>query len=204
MLFRNLKICVVALAAAIAAPAAYATTFTVDAANSSVTLTQTGTGFFCSLTNCGVEAQLASGLAGTSFDLSNVGDSNTFDFLTFTGSGTGGAIYDITATLAFDPPSFSVTGGGSGGVAVFGGYIAAGALFWTDMPTTVVLADGSEVRVDYQGGIGFLLGTSTTTSASLTLESLPAAVPLPASGVLMMAGIGGLFAMRRKRRSAQV
>ncbi len=201
-MLNTLKVCAVALATFIAAPSAYATTFTVDMANSSVALTDSGSGFICSLTSCGIDAQLASGLSGTTFDLDNPGDTETFDFLTFSGTGTGTATYDVEATLAFDPPSASVTSGGSGNVLLLSGNIVAGLLTWNDVPATLFLADGSEVLVDFEGGVGIFLGSSTTTTASVTLESVPAPIPLPASGVLLLAGLGGLSLMRRKRRSA--
>ena len=203
MFTKALRFGACALAALFSAPVAQATTFTVDAANSSVSLTDTASGFICNLTNCGVQAHLAAGLAGVSFDLSSVGDSNVFDFLTFTGSGTVAASYSIAATLAFDPPSFSATNTGSGGVLVLGGHIVAGALFWDSVPTAVTLADGSQVAVNFFGGLGLFLGNSTTTNASLTLETLPASVPLPASGILLLAGIGGLAALRRRRSRTQ-
>ncbi|MEM6480738.1 MAG: VPLPA-CTERM sorting domain-containing protein [Pseudomonadota bacterium] len=191
--------------AVFAATGAHATTFTVDAANSSVSLTETGSGFICSLTNCGVDVSLASGLSGTSFDLDNPGDVETFDFLTFGGRGVGLNTYDIEATLAFSSPILSITSGGSGGVLVFGGSIAAGLLEWDDVPATVFLSDGSEITVDFEGGFDVFLGHSVTTTASLTLESVsPSAVPLPASGLLLLGGFGGLALLRRRRRAASV
>ena len=131
------KSVIIAAAIALGATSAQAITFTVDAANSSVQLTETGSGFLCGLTNCGVSADLAAGLGGTTFDLDNAGDSSTFDFLTFTGDGFGLTTFDITATLSFDPPNISTTSGGSGGALLFFGSIVGGVLEWDEVPAVV-------------------------------------------------------------------
>ncbi|MEL6999152.1 MAG: VPLPA-CTERM sorting domain-containing protein [Pseudomonadota bacterium] len=165
-----------------------------------MTLTDTGSGFFCNITNCGVSAELASGLAGTSFNLINPGNSQSFDFLTLTGSGIGITVYDIVATIAFDPPNFAVTGNGAGGSLLFFGQIIAGVLNWVDLPQTVVLDDGSVVSVNFTGGNGFFLGSSETVLAEVTLVSV-AAVPLPASLALLLAGLGGLGLIASRRQT---
>ncbi len=192
---------IIAAAIALGATSAQAITFTVDAANSSVQLTETGSGIFCGLTNCGVSADLAVGLGGTTFDLDNPGDSSTFDFLTFTGDGFGLTTFDITATLAFDPPNISTTSGGSGGALLFFGSIVGGVLEWDEVPAVVVLGDGSEVSVDFEGGFGLFLGNTVTTSASVTLDKV-SAVPLPASALMLLLGLGGLAGVSRFRKKA--
>ena len=197
----SMRLMCVAALLALAATTAQAITFTVDAANSSVALTETGSGFVCGITNCGVSAELAAGFGGTTFDLNNVGVSNSFDFLTFTGAGTGGVAYDITATLAFDPPNISTTGGGSGGALLFFGSIVGAILTWDDVPAKVILGDGSEVTVDFEGGIGLFLGNTVTTSASVTLDKV-SAVPLPASALMLLLGLGGLAAVSRFKKKA--
>ena len=65
---------------ALGATSAQAITFTED--GSSVTLTDSGSGLVCFITNCGVSAALASGLDGMTFDLDNAGDMNSFALLT--------------------------------------------------------------------------------------------------------------------------
>ena len=81
------------------ADAAY---FEVNLAGSSVTLTdQSGGGRICSLTACGIEANLASSL-GTHITLDD-GDTWDLDFIEFTANGTTGLsprVFDISATLA--------------------------------------------------------------------------------------------------------
>lgn len=185
----------------VGATSAQAITFTVDALNSSVTLTETASGYICGLTNCGVSADLAAGLDGTTFDLENEGDSASFDFLTFTGTGIGLTAYDIVATLAFNPPAFSTTSGGSGGTLLFFGSIIGNVLTWTDVPALVTLDDGSEVTVNFDGGLDLFAGPALTTSASVTLDKV-APVPLPASALMLLLGLGGLAGVGRLRKKA--
>ncbi|MEL6914725.1 MAG: VPLPA-CTERM sorting domain-containing protein [Pseudomonadota bacterium] len=180
---------------------AHAVTFTVDTLNSSVLLTDRASGLRCYFTNCGVSADLAAGLAGTSFDIDTGNPSETFDFLTFTGAGSGGVTYDVTATLAFNPPNISTTSGGSGGALLARGSILGGALHWTDVPRVVTFADGTEIKINFQGGAGILLGHTVTTSASVSLEKV-APVPLPASAFLLLFGLGGLVGLRRFKATA--
>lgn len=184
-----------ATAFVLVASIAQAVTFTIDAANSSVTLTPTSSG------GNAIAASLASGLDGTTFDLINPGDSAPIDFLTFSSSCFICAdSYDISATLAFDPPSVSATGSGTGGAVVFFGSIIGGNLSWTSgVPTQVDIGGGGLATIDFQGGTGILLGHSTTTSAKVTLDVAPALVPLPASALLLLAGLGGLAAVRRRK-----
>lgn len=197
----SLKSLLVSVLFLVVATSAQAITFKVDELNSSVTLTNTATGFVCGLTNCGVSAELADGIGDTMFNLNNEGETNTFDFLTFTGSGTGVAIYDIVATLTFNPPNISTTSGGSGGALLFFGSIVGAVLTWDDVPALLVLNDGSEVSVDFEGGLGLFLGNSVTTSASVTLEKV-APVPLPASALMLLLGLGGLAGVSRLKKKA--
>ena len=185
---------------ALGATSAQAITFTED--GSSVTLTDSGSGLVCFITNCGVSAALASGLDGMTFDLDNAGDMNSFDFLTFTGQGSGLTAFDITATLAFNPPSLSTTSGGSGGALLKRGTIIGGTLTWDDVPETYVLSDGSELSVVFAGCTFIFCGDDVTTSASVTLDSVgeTSPVPLPASALMLLAGIGGLVGSKRLRK----
>lgn len=192
----SLKSVLAAAFVSLAATSASAITFTVDAAASSVTLTETFSNGVCNFTSCGVSADLAAGLDGTTFELTDAGDASSFDFLTFSGNGFGVATYDVVATLAFDPPNLSTTSGGSGGALLFFGSIVSGNLSWDDVPASYVLGDGSEVTVDFQDGFGLFLGSSYTTSASVTLDEV-APVPLPASALMLLLGLGGLAGVRR-------
>ncbi|MEO9780225.1 MAG: VPLPA-CTERM sorting domain-containing protein [Sedimentitalea sp.] len=184
---------------------AHASTFTIGS-GSSVSLTPTG-GFFSGCTGAGdcIEESLASGLVGTTFDLNEVGDYETFDFLTFTGNGTGFyENYTASATLAFSAPTIDASSGGAGGVVgVIGGFIGAGALEWDDVPVDVAFGNTGIVSIDFQGGSTILPGTSITTTATVTLVQADISpVPLPATGLLLLGGMGGLVAMRRKRKAA--
>lgn len=172
--------------------------FVIDDSASSVQITDSATGWACYLTNCGIEAQIASGLSGTTFNL-QTGDMETFDFLAFTGAGYGATIYNTVATLAFTTPTGANTTGSGGGFAIlFGGFIKAGVLAWNNLPQTHVLADGSIVSVDFQGGKGILLGYSVTTSA--TVKGNHIAAPEPAMLALFGSGLLGLAFILRWRR----
>lgn len=194
-----------ASAIALSAGAASAATlnFEIDLANSSVTLTETGGGgLTCWITSCGIEASLAPGLTSASPFALGEGETESFDFIKFSGDGTTGLTgrsFEITATLAFTTPASSTTSGGSGTAYLLGGYITAGSLYWNDVPASIVLDDGSEITVNFAGGHGLLLdGKKTYTSgASVTVDSI-APIPLPAAGLLLLGGLGTLGILRRR------
>jgi hypothetical protein len=187
-----------------AAPAG-AYMFTIDEANSSVRIMNEGSA--CLFSECGIEADLATGFGG-SFELDH-GESASIDFLTFTAEGTGNTSFDIEATLAFSTPEeISAVGSGGGGAFTFAGRFVAGDLYWTDMPSTLTLADGTEIAVDFQGGAGLIpFAGSVTTGASVSVGPAPAgggggsvsAVPLPAP-VLLLASALGVFVLAGARR----
>lgn len=189
-----------------AAPAA-AYVFTIDPDASSVTLTDSSGACWFG-TDCGVDARLADDFAQPAeFVLDDAGESHSFDFLTFTSDGGWGSeTFEISATLAFETPAeLTTTGSGSGSSLTFGGFIAGGSLVWTDLPSTVTLADGAVVSVDFEGGAGLFLGSSVTTGATVSLVSegsgSVSAVPLPAPALLLLSALG-VFGIAGLRRAA--
>ena len=198
----------VVLALGLAAPAYAAVTFTVDVANSDVSLTESGGGSACVVTECGIDVRLSDTLEGTSFTLGE-GDSADFDFLTFEAQGTTGPLlgfippfdptrdFDITATLAFNPPVISATSTGSGGAILLGGSIIGGSLSWDSVPATVDFGNGGVATIDFQDGITILPGSSVTTKASVELDVAP--VPLPAAGFVLFGALAAAGAAYRRR-----
>ncbi|MEJ6390094.1 VPLPA-CTERM sorting domain-containing protein [Gymnodinialimonas ulvae] len=145
----------------------------------------------------------ASGAIGTSFDLDEGETSGWFDFFSLTASGIAlDESYSVHATLAFaEPGGFSSTSG-SGEFSTFFGFISGGSLDWgSDQFNTVSLADGTEYTVELEQGSAILLGDTATVRARVTLDSV-APVPLPASALLLLAGVGGLGAMRLRKKQA--
>jgi hypothetical protein len=174
--------------------------FEIDLAGSSVAISDSSNGFLCNLTNCGIDAQLNSGLDGLSFTLGE-GESNTFDFIDWDLNGLGNGSYNVEATLAFSSPiSGSVTGTGGGAFLTFFGILSAQTLNWTGLPSILTLADGSIFSVDFEGGSNIFFG-GLTTSATVTADRV-AAVPLPGGLVLLLAGLGGLALVGRRRSQA--
>ena len=187
-------------ALALSAGASLAATqdFVVDWDNSSVELNdQSGGGLACLFSSCGVSVDLTG--APTSFTLSE-GSSNTFDFLRWEGDGTAiiGREFSVTAKLAFDPPVSSGSSDGSGRAYIFKGSIFGGALTWDDIPT-ITAANGSVFDLSFQGGASWLIDGDKGYTSSATV-SLISAVPLPASSLMLLAGVGGLAAMRRRQK----
>ena len=186
-----------AFAATLAAPAS-AALFVADVANSSVTVTETGG------EGARVSAALAPGLKGTAFELESAGDSETFDFIDFSVTCDGAPFcagvrsYDISATLAFDPPQVAATGSGSGGALVLFGTIMGGYLFWDGVPQQVDIGGGGLATIDFEEGIALLGADNHTASARVTLDRL-AAVPLPAGGFALLGALAAAAAAYRRR-----
>lgn len=177
--------------------------FVVDRSGSSVTLTDTGG--ICIFSRCGVSASLASGLhTGDTYSFSDA-RSAAFDFLTFTGRGTGTDAFGIQALLKFSSPNISVGGTGVGGAVLAFGNIVAGVLNWTSVGlTSGTLPDGVDASFAFQGGAGLFGGHSVTTTASINVNSItPPAVPVPASGLMLLTAMGGVVAMRRRKAAAR-
>lgn len=193
---------------ALTAGVAEAAYFEVNVAGSSVTLTdQSGGGFMCSLSSCGIEANLASGFGGNI--TLNDGDSWDLDFIEFSANGTTGLsprTFDIKATLAFTNPSgIDTTNTGQGGGFFISGVITGGVLHWNAAPAVYTLADGSRVEVAFQDGISLLpLSRTVVTTATVDYRGGKGAVspvPEPGAAVLFAAGISVVALRNRRTRS---
>lgn len=196
-LFKTAAVCL-ALAAGTASGAEAATlSFVVDRGQSSVELVETGRG--C-LGNCSVSASLAGSLTtGSAYEI-GTGDTATFDFLAFTGRGQGLGLenYLVKAVLAFSSPVLSVANTGHFTAAAVG-TVRNGELIWDSIAPIIV--GGSEFRISFDTGSSlFTRGRySMTTTATLTGVNV---VPLPATGLLLVAALGGLALLRRRPRAA--
>ena len=190
-----------------------AATFTVsafdDAINAGDSGVETSSSFglsFCLFNpdSC-LTAELAPGLDGRTFDLNNVGDTETFDFLTFTvGPDFNASLfdtYDVSAQLAFSSPTASVIDtGGSLTFLNVGSFFLLGNLGWDNSPITTSFGNGGLIEVSFQQGTGLLRKLHVTTTATVELLR-PEVVPLPAAGWLLVAGVGGLAAFKRRRKT---
>ncbi|WP_108839198.1 VPLPA-CTERM sorting domain-containing protein [Tateyamaria sp. Alg231-49] len=117
--------------------------------------------------------------------------------------------FGVTAELKFSAPN-SATGGATGSgragtIRTFFGSISGGKLNWdndgegeinfgTFGVLDFALADTEPNFFSYTVGVG----NKVTTGATFSGDEL-APVPLPASALLLLAGLGGLAGMRRKK-----
>lgn len=186
----------VGAALAVSAGSAAAATFVFDPSNSSIDLDRTLD--WCA--GCGLSYDF---LPVDPWTASAAGDTHRVDdFVEWTiGPGLGMELYDVTATLAFSSPSTaSASTGGVAGVASLFGVINGGVLMWDDAGS-IAFDDGTvlEFRMDDAAVAGF--SSSYTTGVSFTASSV-SAVPLPATGWLLLAGLGALAIAGRRRRVA--
>jgi hypothetical protein len=150
---------------------------------------------------CSLSADLAFA-DGETFALSQ-GETQVLDFIDWDVAGfIGGAQFDVAARLAFsEPVGATATSGGSGGFLTFLGVVTAGGLTWTDTPSTMNLSDGSQITIDFEGGLALFDSGGVTTSASVTADIIgaqpvSAVVSLPATGGLLAAGLCALLLLR--------
>ena len=200
---------VFALGLAATAPSASTVDFEVGGSTSASISSQTCGGF---TRGCGISAS-AAGAVGESFTLAE-GESATFDFIDFSVNGRGifAGTYVVDAILDFLNPGGSTSAQGSGGFAAILN-LGAGVLDWTGEVSTaiidggvfavfapIVLADGTQYTVALEEGVAIGAGRTATARANVRLDIAP--VPLPASAVLLLVGIGGLGAVRMRRKAA--
>ncbi|HHI93620.1 MAG TPA: VPLPA-CTERM sorting domain-containing protein [Gammaproteobacteria bacterium] len=174
-------------------------TFTFDESASSISVTPNGSLCF----GCDLTASFSAGVDGASWTPTSATDSWTIgNFIDWNAAGGfGGALYDVAVTLAFsspDPASTSTTG--AAGYASFFGVISGGFLSWDPVPS-LTFAQGSTLDIALEDGIAIGFGTSVSTGATFTGNTI-APVPLPATGLLLLAGIAGLGVARKRKKAA--
>ncbi len=198
---RFLGILAVALLGAVPVSAATYPTFELDLGASSISI---------SGTNNNLSADFNNSIA-TSWTPTSAGDSWEIDnFINWTYGGatwTGGA-YNVSVELAFsapDPTSTTATGGAVVGKGWFFGTFVDGVLAWSNTPD-LEFAQGSKLAVDMEGGNFSSWGSSFTSGATFTGNpaTTMAPAPLPASGLLLIGGLGGLALLRRRRNSGNM
>ncbi len=170
-------------------------TFSVDAADSSVQLTNIS-GFGATITS-------AMAAAPGDFTLAD-GASSTFNFFSLTVSPTffiGGGTADITATLAFySPEAVSVTAQGDIMYAQISGILTTSGITWANMPQTEFLSNGDSFDVSFLGGSYGGSDNTRMITATVTAHAAPAPVPEPMTLLLLGTGLLGLAGFRRKSK----
>jgi hypothetical protein len=148
-----------------------------------------------------------------SYDLT-AGQSVTFDlFRLWTNEPTVDAddLAPDSLIAQFTMPAYGATGAVSGttrGNTAFFGILQFGSLAW-GTPLTLAFGNGGSATISLSGGnfntglFGLSPGSGSgrTVRATLTLNSEPTTVPLPAAGLLLVGGLGA-FALARRRAGA--
>ncbi len=155
-----------------------------------------------------------------SFDLDTAGQSVTFDLFNIwaTEANTGGNnTQTSTLQAAFDFAGIGASGavtGATRGVSSWWGLIQNASLVWGG-PTVLNFGNGGVLSIALSDNTNFSAGFASlstgpangaTVRATATLVSAPtpapAPVPLPASGLLLLASLGGAGALLRRGRRA--
>ena len=184
------------LALGLSAGAAHATTVDFEVGpDTDVTSTS-----FCA--GCILSIDQNPSLEGTMFALAE-GQTESLAFFDISAdihSLVAGGSFDIDATLSFLVPGGSASSMGSGAFVSLFGAISGGILIWDQHEFVINFGNGGQYTVNFDQGIDVLKGTSTTIYADVTLTAAP--IPLPASGLLLVFGIGGLAAMRMRKKAS--
>jgi hypothetical protein len=206
-LWRRGQVLVLVLAALLGSGPATAATYRLDEALSSITLTPVDCLAAC---DGDLIVSLTPAVAAFSWSPSAVGDRGLFnDLFQWTIVGTTLQTFDVALELVFrSPDPQRASASGDGFYFSLLGRVSGARLVWDRIGpfnATVAFLDGSAIGLTLQDVTLFLeTAPRVTSGAEFTLvsASVPAAVPLPAAGVLMLAGLGGLgvAAWRQKRR----
>jgi PEP-CTERM motif-containing protein len=198
------RILAVAAAAALFASAtachAAALLFHFDPANSSVAVTQNDPDCWGS---CALSAHLLLPFSDLTVE-EGAANAQSFDFANFNVAWGFGGDDDarVEAVLAFTSPSVDAAStGGTADYFAFGGVFTAGSLIWDNPVQNFTTADGSTFSVSFGDLRGVTFGSNAIAPVTITVDSVAAAVPEPASWALMIGGFGMAGAMLRRRQS---
>lgn len=189
---KSIAAALTAAAFSFGATAASAATFTFDAASSDIDVTTT----FDACWGCGVTTSF---LPVASWDATGANSHRVDNFISWSvGHGFGGELVDVMATIAFSTPSVEAgQTSGHGGVGTILGILSGGFVHWSG-PGTINFDDGSTMSFLLDNFAVGGLGTTVTTGVTFNTVS-PSEVPLPAAGWLLLAGLGGMAAMKRRK-----
>lgn len=173
----------------------------------------TSVGFSVDSASVNIPGQLSAGsavitetlnpsLVGTSFSMAEGDTAFELDFFDLTATGDGLGVFSIEASLNFLPPGGGISssgGGGFGTINTFLGQISGGVLLWTNPTATVYFGPGNSGIYTITLEDGFTIGKGSTETVSAYVDLVAAPVPLPAAGWMLLAGLGGLIAVKRRK-----